>query len=152
MATISPTGNAFSALPVRRQSGHRIGKAQRRPSSTRWLFHDVQRVPVRVVQAEHRRDAGPAHDLADVRAGVAKGAMVRLAIPGGEADPGVDAGRAAAGRGQGDRRRRTGRRHLDPAHASAEWGVAPHLEPEHAGVEGEGAISVRDRNRDGADL
>lgn len=97
-------------------------------------------------ESEHRRHSLPAHDVVGVDVSGAHCGVVGVGVGRGEPDTSVDADRLPLScRNQRDRGRRTGRRHLDPAHALAHGGVHPRLETEPTGVELERSILIGHR-------
>ncbi len=84
---------------------------------------------------------------------VLQGGVGGIDVGAGERGPRLDPDRIALPRRHdGDRRRRAGRRHLEPAHAVTEWGVAAHLETELLRVELKRAVLVGHRDDHGPDL
>jgi hypothetical protein len=80
---------------------------------------------------------------------VSSGLVVGVGVVGREADD--DPSIAFLGLHEGDRRRSTGRRDLDPAAALAERGIKALLEPERFDVEVQCPFLVADRDDHGSD-
>ena len=139
--------------PQAAQDGAPPGARARRRLARRLDDPDV--VAVRVAQAEHHRRAGRAHQLVvDVDAADRLQPLVLAAHVGG-----LDADRAAAGRGvhrRVQRQARAGARrgHLEPAALAvlAEAHVGTHLVAELRGVEAERRVLVGDGEHRDADV
>src|SRR4029453_13831335 len=117
------------------------------------LLDNVEAVPVRVVEGEHRGNVGPAEQLPDGDTTVLEGLVGGLRVLDREPDPRVRADVLRTFRSiQRDRGAGSGRCDLDPAGRRADRRIKARLEPERVREEAECLVLITHVHADRSDV